>query len=161
MGAHWIWSQAHDENRTEISVVHPLLTAVAYHPLPGLLRKKNSVRSLQPSPSLSPFLPLLLQACRPYCQSTCGRASCRLRSATSAATRRASSCVGRGTAGVSAAQSTPGATAPRWTSEPWRPAWCTSETPGSRPTRTLRSRVSVTWFIRTRTCVRTHTHPHR
>lgn len=86
------------------------------------------------------------QVCRPSCQSISRPGSCRPPSATWAATRRASLCARAETAGAAAPPSTRSATAPRWSSEPWRPAWPKSGTPGTQPTGTLRSQVSRTFW---------------
>lgn len=96
------------------------------------------------------------QVCRPSCPSISRPGSCRPPSATWAATRRASLCARAETAGAAAPPSTRSATAPRWSSEPWRPAWPKSGTPGTQPTGTLRSQVGSfllpLWFTWTSCC---------
>lgn len=88
----------------------------------------------------------LLQVFSPYCQSTWGPGLCRQPSATSAVMRRASLCAGTMTAGASAPWTTHTVIAPRWISGLWKPVCWKSEIPGTWPTKTLKSLVSVSFL---------------
>lgn len=91
---------------------------------------------------ISVFLSLP-QASRPYCQTIWKPGLCRQLSATSAVMRRASLCAGTMTAGASALWTTHSVIALRWIWGLWKPVCCKSDFPGTRPTKTLRSQVSV------------------
>lgn len=89
------------------------------------------------------LFPSLPQASRPYCQTIWKPGLCRQLSATSAVMRRASLCAGTMTAGASALWTTHSVIARRWIWGLWKPVCCKSDFPGTRPTKTLRSQVSV------------------
>lgn len=88
----------------------------------------------------------LPQASKPYFQSIWEPGSCRQLWATSAVMRRASLCAGTMTAGASALWTTHSVIALRWIWGLWKPVCCKSDFPGTRPTKTLRSQVSVFLF---------------
>lgn len=90
----------------------------------------------------APFLSLP-QVFRPYCQSIWRPGLYRQPSATSVVMKRASLCARTTTAGATVPQNTHSVIAPRWIYEPWKPVCWKSGTPGTQPTETLRSRVSV------------------
>lgn len=88
----------------------------------------------------------LLQVFRPFCQNTWGPGLCRQLSATLVVMRRASLCAGTMTAGASAPRTTHSVIAPRWIWGLWKSVCWKSETPGTWPTKSLRSQVSVFFF---------------
>lgn len=89
----------------------------------------------------------LLQVFRPFCQNTWGPGLCRQLSATLVVMRRASLCAGTMTAGASAPRTTHSVIAPRWIWGLWKSVCWKSETPGTWPTKSLRSQVSVFLFF--------------